>query len=476
MMSRKLFSVLLICLLALPIAVSAQSATQEATCTGTPITLTVDDWSSSDRVMYMQQVIDAFMQQNPCITVKLVPGTADDQNTRRLTQIATNTAPDLIGTGESWIPLYVEAGGLLDLTPYVTGSDGIDTSTVFQEKVYDQGFYKGKPYAIAKDYSTSAFYINKKLFDAAGIAYPTEGWNWNDVLNDAEQLTLDKNGNNATSPDFDPNNIVQWGTDVITQAWWRGYQSYLYSWDAHTISDDGSTTQGYLNSDNAVKAWEFYRDLIFKYHVAPTANQIAAIGGQGDREQMFADGKIAIGVTYHGPWWQDVFNQTPGLSWGVAPLPVGPNGTHESAVMWMGWGINAKTQHPQEAWELLKYLTTEPGERVFALKALTEVQSVSQDMQRTSDPYWGVFIDEGNHLGALDEQKNPYYGPCVFNPAGDLLTRVISDGGDKIDIKASLDDLATKADACLAESAKAGVMSVVPTPAATEAATEAASS
>ncbi len=465
MLHKRLLLLVLVFALLLPLSVvGAQSSTQQA-CSGTPITLTVDDWSSSDRVEYMQQVIGAYMEANPCVTVTLVPNIESDANTRRLTQIATGTAPDLIGVGESWIPLYVEAGGLIDLTPYVTGSNGIDVANVFQEKVYDQGFYQGKPYAIAKDYSTSAFYINKALFDTAGIAYPQMGWNWDDVLNDAELLTLDANGNNATSPDFDPTNVVQWGTDIIPDGWWRGYQSYLYSWDAHTISADGSTTQGYLNSDNAVKAWEFYRDLVFKYHVAPTVNQISAV--QGGRVQMFQDGNVAIGVTFHGPWWQDTFNSTPNLNWGVVPLPSGPTGTHESAVMWMGWGINAKTANPDAAWDLLKYLTTEPGERVFALKALTEVQSVSQDMQRTSDPYWGVFIEEGNHLGQLDEQLNPYYGPCVFNPAGDLLTRVLSDGGDQIDIKSELDALATSADTCLAQSAAAGVMSVVPTPAPT---------
>jgi multiple sugar transport system substrate-binding protein len=457
-MLRKL-SFLLPLLLLLPFTVAAA---QDATCSGTPVTITVDDWSSGDRVEYMNQVLDAFMKENPCITVTLTPVIGDDQNTRRLTMIATGTAPDLIGTGESWIPLYAEAGGFLDLTPYLKGADGFDPTQVFQEAVYDQGFYKGTPYAIAKDYSTSAFYINKALFDAAGIAYPKEGWSWSDALDIAQQLTLDASGNNATSPDFDPTNIVQYGMDIIPDGWWRGYQSYLYSWDAHTISDDGSTTEGYLNSDNAVKAWEFYRDLVFKEHVAPTVNQISSV--QGGRVQMFQDGKIAIGVTFHGPWWQDVFNQTPNLNWGVVPLPVGPTGTHESAVMWMGWGINAKTQHPAEAFKVLEYLTTEPGERVFALKALTAVKSVSQDMQRVNDPYWGVFISEGNHLGALDEQKNPYYGPCVFTPSGDLLTRVLSDGGDQIDIKAELDSLATSADQCLAQSAANGVMSIVPTP------------
>ncbi len=448
-MSHKLLSVLLVLAFVLPfgVIVSAQGE-----CTGEPVTLRLDDWSSGDRVEYMNQVLAAFTEENPCVTVVAEPNIGDDQNTRRLTMIASGTAPDLIATGESWIPLYSEAGGFLDLTPFVEGENGIDPATVFYEGVYNQGFYQDVPYAIAKDYSTSAFYINRALFDAAGIAYPEEGWTWDDALEIALELTVDGSGNNANSPDFNPDDVVQYGIDIIPDGWWRGYQSYLYSWDAHTISDDGTTTQGYLNSEAAVAAWEFYRDLVFEYHVAPTANEIGAI--EGGRTQMFQDGKVAIGVTFHGPWWQDVFNETPNLQWGVVPLPAGPNGTHESAVMWMGWGINANTEHPEEAWALLKFLTTEPGQRVFALKALSAVQSVSEDMQRVDDPYWGVFISEANYLGSLDEQKNAYYGPCVFTPAGELLTRVMSDGGDSIDIQAELDALSAAADTCLAESAE----------------------
>src|SRR5690606_18126569 len=149
------------------------------------------------------------------------------------------------------------------------------------------------------------------------------------------------------SPDFDPDNIVQWGIDIIHDGWWRGFQSYLYSWGAHTISDDGTTTTGYLNSETAVEAWEWYRDLVFEHHVAPSASVIGAI--EGDRPQMFRDGRLAIGATFHGPWWQDVFNETPNLEWAVVPLPHGPAG-HASAVMWMGWGINPATEHPEEAW------------------------------------------------------------------------------------------------------------------------------
>lgn len=445
MLRKTLFFVLLVVLLVAPgIGIYAQDAECEET-----ITLRVDDWSSGDRVEYMNQVLAAFEEAFPCVDVVNEPNIGDDQNTRRLTMIASGTAPDLIGTGESWIPLYAEAGGFLDLTPFIEGESGFDPSEVFTGAVFDQGYYQGVPYAIAKDYSTSAIYINTALFDAAGIAYPEDGWTYDDLLDIALELTVDGSGNNALSPDFNSDDIVQWGVDIINDGWWRGYQSFLYAWGAHTISDDGTTTQGYLNSETAVEAWEWYRDLVHEHHVAPSGTLIGAT--EGGRVQMFQDGRVAMGVTFHGPWWQDVFNETPNLEWTVAPLPAGPAG-RASAVMWMGWGISANTEHPEMAWELLKWLTTEPGQRVFALKALSADVVVSEELQRIDDPYWGVFIDEANYLQPLDEQKNPYYNPCVATPAGDLLSRVLADGGDEIDIQAELDALAAEADTCLAES------------------------
>src|SRR5690606_27412623 len=186
MVRRSLFALLLV-LTVIPLSFAgAQDA-----CDGEPVTLRLDDWSSGDRVEYMNQVLDAFMEENPCITVVTEPNISDDANTRRLTQILSGTAPDLIATGESWIPLYVEAGAFLDLTPYIEGEEGFDPAEQFYEGVYNQGFYRGTPYAIAKDYSTSAFYVNTALLDAAGIPLPEEGWTWDDALDIALQLTVD---------------------------------------------------------------------------------------------------------------------------------------------------------------------------------------------------------------------------------------------------------------------------------------------
>lgn len=427
------------------------SVAQAQDCPAGQVSLRVDDWSSGDRVEYMNQVIEAFEAENPCIDVVLEPNIGDDQNTRRLTWLSAGTSPDLLAYPPEWAALYMESSdgqAYLDLTPYATGEDGIEVGTDVYEGIYNQGMYDGKLVALPKDYSTSSFYVNTALFEAAGIPVPEEGWTWDDALDIALELTLDANGNNATSPDFDPDNIVQWGIDIVNDGWWRGMQSYLQAWGVLTMSDDGTTTTGYLNTETAAEALAWYRDLVFTHHVAPSATEIGAV--EGGRVQMFQDGKIAMGVTFHGPWWQDVFNETPNLEWQVVPVPAGPAG-HSSVLMWLGWGISGQTQHPEEAWKLLKWLTTEPGQRVFALKALSGNPVVSQEMQRESDPYWGVFIAETAFLGPLEELKTPYYSPCVATPASDLMKRLLADGGDQIDIQAELDALVADADKCIAE-------------------------
>ena len=252
---------------------------------------------------------------------------------------------------------------------------------------------------------------------------------------------------------FNPKNVVVWGT-ILNQwggdsGWWRGFQSFLYSWGAHTISPDGKTTTGYLNSDQAVAAWTWYHDLIHKYHVAPTVPYLAGSGANNDN--FFRQQKIAISGVFWGPWFQDVFNQTPGLKWTVVPLPTGPGG-HHAAIMWMGWGINAKTRHVDQAWQLLKWLTTDPGQKVFALKALTGDKSVAEAMQLKSDPYWGVFLAEVPYQDRLDDLANPFYPTCVETPAGKLVGKMFQEDADRMNIRSELNKLAADADQCLAMS------------------------
>ena len=75
------------------------------------------------------------------------------------------------------------------------------------------------PRAVGKDFSTCAIYVNGGLFEKAGLTLPREGWTYDEYLSLAQQLTLDSQGRNAADPQFDPDDIVQYGTTV---PYWGG--------------------------------------------------------------------------------------------------------------------------------------------------------------------------------------------------------------------------------------------------------------
>ncbi len=79
-----------------------------ADCTGDKVTLRIDDWSSGDRVDYMNQVIDAFTTETSCIDMTLEPNIGDDQNSKRLTWLSAGTASELLAYPPEWAALYIE--------------------------------------------------------------------------------------------------------------------------------------------------------------------------------------------------------------------------------------------------------------------------------------------------------------------------------------------------------------------------------
>lgn len=409
------------------------------------INLTLGSWDDANgNVRHIAAIAD-FNAVYPNIHVEIAPFPGGDWHSKVLTWIAAGELPDVYMADSSYIPLYVESGGLEDLKPYVEGKDGFDPTQLFYDTVYKNGFYKGDPYVLNKDYSTVAVYANKKLFDAAGIALPTEGWTYDDLLSIAQQLTVDKNGNNATSPDFDPNNIVTYGMDHRGD-WWRSFETVIYSFGSHTISEDGTKLDGYLNSEASIAALQWMNDAIFKYHVAPTTEWLTAL--PSGAMQAFYDGKIAM-VFGMGPWYQDALQQQPGFEYVILPMPTGPGGHHE-AVCWAGFGMAPTSKNKDAAWLLLKALGTDIGQKQYSQHALSAMPKYMQT--KTDDPFWSTFIKEVQYLDPLDDLRNPYYLQC-FTPG--FTAEVFGEKGKGMDIaKYVNDEVLPKTQQCLDQHGK----------------------
>src|SRR6266540_3481511 len=265
-----------------PATTEAPAAT-EAPTAAVSGSVRIGSWDSADALQPFNDAIASFEAAHPGVNIELesVPQGYGD---KLLAEFASGTAPDVFQVGDGDVPKFAALGALEPLDPYISGEKGtepLDTS-IFVQAVADIGKVNGTTYLLTKDFSPLVLYYNKKAFDAAGVAYPTNDWTWDDLLTAAQALTVkDSSGN-----------ITQWGIQLPDGwgdvYWSRGIWPIIYQNGGDVISADGKTTTGYLNSDATVQAVQWYSDLFLKEKVAPTKADIDALAGA----DLFATGKV----------------------------------------------------------------------------------------------------------------------------------------------------------------------------------------
>jgi multiple sugar transport system substrate-binding protein len=323
------------------------------------VNLTYALWDPIEETGYKQSVAQ-FMQQHPNIKVT-IEYTPWAQYWQKLsTEFAAGNAPDVFWDHLAYFPQFVQQGQLTDLTSLIK-QDNIDMSQYYPQLV-QEWTYNGKVYGLPKDWDTIAILYNKQMFQKAGLPAPTSlTWNPTDggtFLQTAEKLTLDQNGKHPTDPGFDPKHIKQYGF-VSENNNQEGYWNFI-AMNGGTFLDKPFGQNFQFNQPPAVQALQFLVDLVNKYHVSPSATETNNNGGV--QTQLFDGGKVAM--IAQGSWELTGVAQQASIQWGVAPLPAGPNGV-KSVFNGLTDAIYAKTPHPQEAWQLEKWLGSSQSEHIM---------------------------------------------------------------------------------------------------------------
>ena len=170
--------------------------------------------SNPDQIPLEDAVVEEFnaTHDNIVLVVEYVENSqAPDQ---LKTQIAAGNPPDIVGpVGQSGVNEF--SGLFLDLEPYLEDFDwsDFDEDSIDAYRLEGEGLL-GLPFAVFP----SMIYYNRDLFDEAGLDYPPhtygeayadgDAWTVEKMEELAMLLTVDENGNDATSPDFDPEKLT----------------------------------------------------------------------------------------------------------------------------------------------------------------------------------------------------------------------------------------------------------------------------
>jgi multiple sugar transport system substrate-binding protein len=297
------------------------------------------------------------------------------------TQIAAGDAPDIIG------PVGIRgsnsfAGQFLDLEPLVE-STGFDLSAYDEAQVEFWREETGELTALPFGAFPSAIYYNVELFDEAGLEPPPaaygepyadgDPWDMDKLAELAMLLTVDANGNDATSPDFDPANVVQWGFHHQFNDDARAIGTFFGS--GSLVADDGTAQI----PENWLASWQWYVDLITA-GAAPNQSQLDSdVLQQGN---AFNTGNVAMAHTHL--WYTCCVRDEEGNGrdfWDLAVVPE-YNGETTSKLHADTFRILSSTENPEAAFEVLTFLL---GEGAPALLDTYGALPARQDLR---DPFF----------------------------------------------------------------------------------------
>jgi multiple sugar transport system substrate-binding protein len=218
----------------------------------------------------IEALLKAFNESHPNIQVKgqQVQGSYIEKMT---TMASSKTLPDIGYFPEGSLPPWLESGAIKDLKPlFDSGEIGNKLKySIFQYE--ENGPIAGS--SVANEVTN--IYYNKDLFDEAGVEYPPtkaeEAWTWDEFVEVAKKLTVDRNGKHPDEDGFDSKNIKTYGVNNFTYH----YETILFSNDGGVVSEDGKDI--ILDEPETIEALQKMQDLMYVHHVMPTPANLSTI-------------------------------------------------------------------------------------------------------------------------------------------------------------------------------------------------------
>lgn len=409
-----------------PADAAADAAAADAAAGATEITYFTFS-AAPDHLDALDAMIAAFNVQHPEITVKVETAPFADYFTKLQTLVAGGTAPDVIELNYENFVSYAAKGVLADLSE-LAAADSAFTSR-FYPRAYEAFSLDGVQYGLPQSFSNVVLFYNKDLFDAAGVAYPTDDWTMDDLRAAALELTADNDGDGVND---------QWGLSVDLwdmELFWGGA---IWGHGGEVISDD--RTQTLIGEAAARDAWQLITEMTTIDGSIPDPDTAAQFG------DAFAAGVSAM--TTIGHWVVPEYAQLE-FAWDVAAFPAGPV-RRATSVNSAGFVIAAESDAPDAAFEFIKFALSEAGqtrltELGFALPVLKSVAESPVFLEQQ-----GAAIRQQVFLDATEY--------AVTKPAFrgyDEWATIIGDGlvpvwTGEADINATLDEIVPMADDVLA--------------------------
>ena len=307
-------------------------------------------------------------------------GNADYALQKVLTAIRGGSYPDIAYLYGSWAANIARSPTAVDLSSRIKepGVNWNDFWPAERQAVQVGDKVIGMPALV----DNLALVYNKKLFDQAGIPYPTANWTWDDFRAAAQKLT------DPSAKQFGWAYVADGSEDTV----WR-FDALLWQAGGDILNSDN--TKAEFNSPAGVQAATLLQQM------ATVDHSVYLDNGNGNYANLFNSGKIAMLFT--GPWDLSSF---PDVDYGVQVLPGLTN--HQTISGPDQWVLfDNGSERTQAAWTFLKWFTSPQQAMIWSTQTgdlpirASQTQLPGYDAYVKKYPGVSVFVqNEANALKA----------------------------------------------------------------------------
>ncbi len=316
------------------------SAAGSAPTTGSDANVTITFGANSFMRHVYEPLIEAFNAQHPGITVQWVSldkvYRADvDQNERTRQIVSLADTAEVQASKQQF-----QLGLLYDLKPLIDADPSFNRDDFYPGALSRATSANGAIYMLPQTVNVPLLYYNKDLWAARGLDAPKPDWTWQDVEAAAQQLAQ-KQGSTVT----------MYGL-ADEDAYLGVLLAELKSADLDLTSTPPGSAQ--IERPEVVAALERMANLFTSgaFYFPPQGSDFRDAVAQMVRDQQVA--MWGSGEAGNVGKLKPDGGAAPSFTQGVALHPAFPGGTQDFS---HGYVISSGTQHPNEAWAWLSFLS-----------------------------------------------------------------------------------------------------------------------
>lgn len=373
---------LLISIVALMVLTACSSGGDSSLASG-KTTIKYAYWDKKQEGILKEQV-KAFNEEYPDINVKLELTPFDQYWTKLDAAASGGELPDVFWMNGPNFIKYASNDVIEPLDKYISDDD-FDLSP-YPDALLDLYNNDGKQYAFPRDFDTNGLWYNKEMFDDAGLDYPDDDWEWEDLVEASKKLT-------------DPSKDI-YGIAAHINSGQSSHWNIIFANDGYVLSDDKKESG--FDDPNTVDALEKYYDLIDKYEVSPTQAQMETT----EPVSMFESGKVAMIylASYYVPEFRE--NEYTNEHADVTSLPKLKQ--KSNVIHGLGNVVASNSKNKDAAWKFVQFLGSEEAGMIQSENGLLSAYEGTQDNWIEATPEFNlqVFLDAEDYAEPYPVSKD----------------------------------------------------------------------